>query len=298
MNEIKKDGGGRYSQKISVIISVYNKLEQLKNILIFLNEQTTLPDEVIIVDDGSSERIEDKLKDIIPELKYKIKHIWQEDKGFRLSASRNNGIINAIGDYIVFLDQDILFDRYFVQNIRKSIRKNEVLKMRAVYLDEERTKKINNIIFEDKKISFEKIKKFIKKEEYIHLKKRYKQDTLKNILFKLGLRKRSARVVGLGIGAWKKDLLKVNGFDEKFIGWGCEDHDLGNRLSALGLGLRTIDPSNIIIHMWHPIAVGESPNNNYFDKREKEILDKKEYICEYGCNNRLEKEELKIKELN
>ena len=297
MNEIKKDGGG-YSQKISVIISVYNKLEQLKNILIFLNEQTTLPDEVIIVDDGSSERIEDKLKDIIPELKYKIKHIWQEDKGFRLSASRNNGIINAIGDYIVFLDQDILFDRYFVQNIRKSIRKNEVLKMRAVYLDEERTKKINNIIFEDKKISFEKIKKFIKKEEYIHLKKRYKQDTLKNILFKLGLRKRSARVVGLGIGAWKKDLLKVNGFDEKFIGWGCEDHDLGNRLSALGLGLRTIDPSNIIIHMWHPIASGESPNNDYFDKREKEILDKKEYTCEYGCNNRIEKEELKIKELN
>lgn len=83
--------------KITVIISVYNKLEQLKNILRVLNEQLDLPDEIIIVDDGSSERIEDKLKDIIPELKYKIKHIWQEDKGFRLSASRNNGIINAIG---------------------------------------------------------------------------------------------------------------------------------------------------------------------------------------------------------
>ena len=284
--------------KITVIIAVYNKLAQLGNILQAFNEQIELPDEIIIVDDGSSEKIEDKLKNIIPKLKYKIKHIWQEDKGFRVASSRNNGIINASGDYIVFVDQDILFDKNFVQNIRKSIRKNEVLKMRAVYLDEERTKKINDIIFEEKTINFEKIKGFIKKEEYKHLNKRYRDDTLKNILFKLGLRKRSARVVSLGMGAWKKDLLKVNGFDERYVGWGGEDHDLGNRLSALGLGLRTIDPSNIIVHMWHPIASGESPNNDYFDKREKEILDKKEYTCEYGCNNRLIKEELKIKELN
>lgn len=283
--------------KITVIISVYNKLEQLKNILRVLNEQIILPNEVIITDDGSSEKIEDKLKNIIPKLKYKIKHIWQEDKGFRLSASRNNGLINAKGDYIIFMDQDILFDRDFIQNIIKSIRENEVLKMRAVYLDEERTKKVNDIL-NTNILNFEDIRKIIKKEEYAHLKKRYKQDTLKNILFKLGLRKRSARVVGLGIGAWKKDLLKINGFDERFIGWGDEDHDLGNRLSALGLGLRTIEPSNIIVHMWHPVAVGESPNNEYFDKREKEILSKKEYICEYGCNNRLTKEKIIIKELN
>lgn len=287
--------------KLSVIIAVYNKLEQLSNILLAFNEQIELPDEVIIVDDGSSEKIEEKLNGggVLNKLKYKIKHIWQEDRGFRVSASRNNGIINAKGDYIIFVDQDILFDKYFIKNIKQSIKKNEILKMRAIYLDKDRTNEINSIIKKNKELDFNKIKKeIIKKEEIIHLIKRYIQDTCKNFLFKLGFRKRASRVVSLGMGVWKEDLLKVNGFDEKYEGWGCEDHDLGNRLCALGVGIRTIFPTNIIVHMWHPIFQGESPNEEYFEKREKEILEKKEFTCEYGCNNRLKKEELKIKELN
>lgn len=286
--------------KISVIIAVYNKLEQLSNILLAFNEQIELPDEVIIVDDGSSEKIEEKLKvGVLNKLKYKIRHIWQEDRGFRLSASRNNGIIYSQGNYIIFMDQDILFDKYFIKNIKRSIKKNEILKMRAIYLDKDRTNKTNGIIEENKKIDFSKIKKeIIKKEERAHLVKRYIQDKGKNLLFRLGFRKRASRIVGLGIGVWKEDLLKVNGFNEKYEGWGYEDHDLGNRLCALGVGIRTIFPTNIIVHMWHPIFQGESPNEEYFEKREKEILEKKEFTCEYGCNNRLKKEELKIKELN
>lgn len=236
---------------------------------------------------------------MLNKLKYRIKHIWQEDRGFRLSASRNNGIIHSKGNYIIFMDQDILFDKYFIKNIKKSIKKNEILKMRAIYLDENRTNKVNSIIKENKKINFNKIKKeIISKRDWAHLIKRYFQDTGKNILFRLGFRKRASRIVGLGIGIWKEDLLKVNGFDEKYEGWGYEDHDLGNRLSALGVGVRTIFPTNIIVHMWHPIFQGESPNEEYFEKREKEILEKKEFTCEYGCNNRLKKEDLKIKELN
>ena len=236
---------------------------------------------------------------MLNKLKYKIRHIWQEDRGFRLSASRNNGIIYSQGNYIIFMDQDILFDKYFIKNIKQSIKKNEILKMRAIYLDKDRTNKTNGIIEENKKIDFSKIKKeIIKKEERAHLVKRYIQDKGKNLLFRLGFRKRASRIVGLGIGVWKEDLLKVNGFDEKYEGWGYEDHDLGNRLCALGLGIRTIFPTNVIVHMWHPIFQGKSPNEEYFEKREKEILEKKEFTCEYGCNNRLKKEELKIKQLN
>lgn len=283
--------------KITVIISVYNKLEQLKNILMALNEQEKLPFEVIIVDDGSNEKIEEKLQETIKKLKYKLIHIWQEDIGFRVAASRNNGILQAKGDYILFLDQDILFDTDFLKEVEKNIKDKEVLKMRAIYLDKERTNKINEFISQDEKINFEKIKKYLTKEEYKHIKKRYKDDTVKNILFKLGLRKRAARLVSLGFGSFKRDLLKVNGFDEKYEGWGGEDHDLGNRLSALGLAYRTLKPENILIHMWHPILSGKSVNDEYFMKQEKIILKEKNYKCFYGCDNRLRKEKLVIKEL-
>lgn len=283
--------------KISIIISVYNKLEQLKNILIILNEQTILPDEVIIVDDGSSEKIDEKLKDTIPKIKYKLKHIWQEDKGFRLSASRNNGILNASGDYLLFLDQDLIFDKDFIKNIKQSIKKGQALKIRATYFDKERTDKINEIILKNG-LDFEKIKKFLTFKEKFHLRKRYIQDTAKNILFKYSFRKRTARIAGLGIGILKEDILKINGFDEKFIGWGLEDFDLGNRINGLGLGITTIKPKNIVIHMYHPVVSQSSVNESYFDKRQKEILEEGKYICEYGCNKRLDEEDLKIKELN
>ena len=140
--------------KISVIISVYNKLEQLKNILLALNNQIELPFEVVIADDGSSEILEEKIGDIIPKLKYTLKHVYQNDKGFRLASSRNNGLNYSLGDYILFIDQDILFDEYFIKDIKENIKKGEVLKINALFLDEERTKKINEKIIQNNNFDY------------------------------------------------------------------------------------------------------------------------------------------------
>lgn len=43
-----------------------------------------------------------------------ILHAWQEDKGFRLAESRNNALRMAHGDYIVFIDGDIIMERHFI----------------------------------------------------------------------------------------------------------------------------------------------------------------------------------------
>ena len=109
--------------KISIIIAVYNRMNYLKNILLALENQTFKDFEVIIADDGSGEDVKDYLE-IIKKMPYKIKHVYQEDKGFRLSSSRNNGIRNANGDFLLFLDQDILMDKNFINDVVKSIKKN------------------------------------------------------------------------------------------------------------------------------------------------------------------------------
>ena len=279
--------------KISVIISVYNKLEQLKNILLALNNQIELPFEVVIADDGSSEILEEKIGDIISELKYTLKHVYQEDKGFRLSSSRNNGLNYSSGDYILFIDQDILFDEYFIKDIKENIKKDEVLKINALFLDEERTKKINEKITKNNNFDYKYVESELKKEDYKHIEELNKKDKRRNFWFNFHLKKRGAKIVGLGIGCFKEDILKINGFDEKYEGWGCEDDDLGNRFYALGLKVGVFNFNNLIVHMWHKSSSNKSGNDEYYRARKKVILSKKEYTCEYGCKNRLKKEKIK-----
>jgi predicted glycosyltransferase involved in capsule biosynthesis len=50
---------------------------------------------------------------------------------------------------------------------------------------------------------------------------------------------------------WKADLLKINGHNEDFTGWGKEDNDIAVRLLNTGLGLRFIKFGAIVYHLFH-----------------------------------------------
>ena len=50
----------------------------------------------------------------------------------------------------------------------------------------------------------------------------------------------------------RADFERVNGFDEAFVGWGCEDDDLGLRLRAAGIRVASILHQTYTYHLWHP----------------------------------------------
>jgi GT2 family glycosyltransferase len=54
--------------------------------------------------------------------------------------------------------------------------------------------------------------------------------------------------------AWREDLVRVNGFDEDFVGWGPEDKDLALRLRHAGVRRQTLLFGGIAIHLHHPPA--------------------------------------------
>ena len=93
-------------EKISVIVTLYNRLEYARNMILSLINQTLMIDELIFADDGSKEDVVDVVKDLIAECPFKIKCVYQEDRGFRLARSRNNGARIATGEFLIFLDQD------------------------------------------------------------------------------------------------------------------------------------------------------------------------------------------------
>ena len=69
--------------KITLLVSTYNWPEALGLVLHSLSWQTMLPDEVVIADDGSTADTAELIKRVASQLPVPVKHVWQEDKGFR-----------------------------------------------------------------------------------------------------------------------------------------------------------------------------------------------------------------------
>ena len=87
--------------KLSLIITTYNNTVPLNLCLKSVAVQTVLPDEIIIGDDGSTEETKMLIDEWRGKMSVPIIHVWQEDKGFRLSRIRNLAFAAAKHEYLV-----------------------------------------------------------------------------------------------------------------------------------------------------------------------------------------------------
>ena len=93
------------SERISVVVPLYNKEAEVERALRSIIEQSLAPGEVIVVDDGSTDGSRAIVERIIAEHpEAAIRLITQPNGG--VSAARNRGIAEAKGDYIALLDAD------------------------------------------------------------------------------------------------------------------------------------------------------------------------------------------------
>ena len=90
--------------KVSIIVPVYNVEDYIERCLDSLLDQTLVDIEIIIVNDGSTDRSKEKIIPYIDKYSNKIKYLEKENGG--LSSARNFGIPEASGEYIAFLDSD------------------------------------------------------------------------------------------------------------------------------------------------------------------------------------------------
>lgn len=95
----------RMDKHLSIIIPVYNVEKYVERCIFSIVDQPVSPEsyEVIIVNDGSTDKSGDILKELSNDYP-SIRLIKQENKG--LGAARNTGLDNAIGEYIFFIDAD------------------------------------------------------------------------------------------------------------------------------------------------------------------------------------------------
>lgn len=93
--------------KVSVIVPIYNSEKRINKCIDSIINQTYRNLEIILVNDGSIDKSEAICKEYANNDK-RIKYIFQSNKG--VSSARNNGVTNATGDYLLFVDSDDYID--------------------------------------------------------------------------------------------------------------------------------------------------------------------------------------------
>jgi len=227
--------------KISLIISTYNSPSALEASLGSVLRQTTKPYEVIIADDGSTDSTPEVINRFRNEATFPVIHVWQKNEGFRLATIRNKAIARAKGDYIVQTDGDIVLHPDFIADHAAVARRGHFVCGSRVLVHKDLTDKI----FADSSIII---------TPWIHgisnRKNAFRSTFLSkavNILSPSHLKYR-----GCNMAFWRSDLLAVNGYDESYLGWGCEDHDLVARLMNHRIKPLQVRHRAICYHLWHP----------------------------------------------
>lgn len=283
--------------KISVIIPVYNRLQHLRASILCLMKQRVMPNEVIISDDGSSEKILDYIGDLVQKVPFKVVHIYQEDKGFRKTRALNNAVRNSTGDLLIFCDQDLIFGEDYIEKMRSACKKeNFVMGIAGLTSESEKIQILKKL----EKNSYIKSIEEVSENCFKEIEKRKNKEKMRILLKKLKIKKRGMKLVGMSYGILKENYLKVNGYDEKYRKWGNEDDDFGNRLTVLGLEGEVLNLEAPLLHLWHYFDPTKKPDGNdeYYYKVKKIIFKDKKYRCEYGIDNPLENDETNIEILN
>ncbi len=137
--------------KLSVIVPVYNDETNISNSLESLCKQT-LKIDIIVVDDGSSDKTSQKINDIIlkyPELN--IRYYYKENGG--ISDARNYGLSKVESEYFTFLDSDdyVVFDIYEKMLKQMILENSDICFCDFYWSDKQNNKVIKDTFYKDEK---------------------------------------------------------------------------------------------------------------------------------------------------
>ena len=267
--------------KTTIIISVYKNVKALKLVLDSILKQSVKVDEIIVSEDGKSQEMQEFIQTLnIPNLI----HLTQEDLGWRKNIALNNSIKKASGEYLIFIDGDVLLHEKFVEGHLHCAKPKRVCAGKRVELGEGYTQKLYNKEIGIKELSESFVRRvislhqdnvrhyedgiYIKPDSYIHKKFIAK----KNINY----------LIGCNFSCYKKDMEAINGFDEDYkhpaIG---EDVDINWRFRADGTEVVSCRNIANVYHLWHKKGFGAS-EGEINNKILKKNFDANRYVCLNG----------------
>jgi len=255
--------------KISVLTTVYNRPEHLRLLLASLAAQTRPPDEIIVADDGSEAAAAAEYERQLAACSIPARTVRQERNGYRLAAARNRAIAAATGDYLLFLDCDLalLPDAVAVHERRAAPRR--LLCGHRALLDEGATQALFAVRPAPQEADWEVAWRSADCRELELAAHQF----VRHAAFRRWrlARPHKPKLLGCHFSLFREDTVRVNGFDENYVGWGYEDDDLARRLYKAGVEPFSVITEARALQLWHPSLAPQAlrrhrdrPNRAYF----------------------------------
>jgi len=264
--------------KCSLVITTYNWPEALELSLMSALRQAEPPDEVIVADDGSRPDTAELVERYRRSAPVPVAHVWQEDRGYRLSASRNRAVAAAKGEYIVIVDGDMVLHPDFIGDHKRLAEAGSFIQGSRVLLFEENTKR---------RLASKTIGISPFEEGIGNRKNAVRIPWVAGVLATRGSSLKGIR--GCNISFFRSDCVRVNGFNEDFTGWGREDSEFAVRMLNSGVLRRNVRFSAIAAHLWHRENARQSLPEN--DRLLEEAITEKRVRCHNGIDKYLEKQQ-------
>jgi glycosyltransferase involved in cell wall biosynthesis len=240
------------ARDVALIVNTYQKPRHLALVLASIAAQTGVDGrfEVIISDDGSTDGTAALVREFAARASFPVRLTSQPHDGFRLARTRNAGARLTQSDYLLCLDGDCILPRDHVAAYLERRRPGRALLGYCVRLPEETSAQLDAAT-----IATTDLAALTPASERRLLAQRFRK-----AWWQAALRHPSKpRLVGCNYGIWRRDFETINGCDERFVGWGQEDDDLGLRLRAAGVRLESILDRTWSLHVWHPVDTSATP---------------------------------------
>lgn len=238
--------------KVSVIVPTYNRPEALRLCLLSLTVQSRLPDEVLIADDGSGDETRRSVEAFARAHKsvFDVRHIWQEDAGFRKPKILNETVRNSTGNYLVFIDGDCMAHRDFIASHLLYAEPNTILGGKRVEigstLSEDAISRGKPITGINLRLLIDSVTSGSRKvEEAIRIENRI----LRALLHKDRIS--DDGIWGCNFSLSRELFYAINGCDEDFLDGSVEDNDLGIRVLNYGGRVKSVRALAVVFHLWH-----------------------------------------------
>ncbi len=260
--------------RISLIVTTYNWPQALGLTLASVARQSLRPYEVIVADDGSGAATAQTVERWRNQLGCPVKHVWQEDAGFRLARSRNRALAASEGDYIVLVDGDMILHHRFIDDHAACARPDCFIQGARPQLSPAVTERLLRTEEPDVTV----FSPGMERRSY----------AVRSVLLSRWASKIKSSLAGIqgcNQSYWRRHAVQVNGYDERFTGWGPEDREFVARLLHIGVERNYVRHRAIAYHLHHPTRAPSG--DNPFDRLLEETLRTRATRCALGLDAHL-----------
>ncbi|MGH7148865.1 MAG: glycosyltransferase family 2 protein [Nitrospiraceae bacterium] len=234
--------------KTAVIVTTYNRPDALAAVLEGYCGQSDRDFALVVADDGSTRETAEIVQEFEHRGLFSLTHVWQEDRGFRAAAIRNRAVASTSADYIIFTDGDCVPSRNFVKAHKQLAEPGFFLGSNRVLLAAGFT---NRVLSERLPIHAWSWTDWARSWLRQEANRLLPLMVLPDGSFRKWTPDRWEGIKTCNLSAWRKDLIRVNGLDESYEGWGLEDSDLVIRLLHAGVKHKNARFAAPVFHLWH-----------------------------------------------